>query len=85
MPTGQRFRAEETRRLKRERRRPRIPQGISLLLLRRIDNSRRRPALPVLRDLLRYNLKTVRRLPSEGAFQQTVGIQFRPPLGGQVP
>ena len=75
-------RAEETSRMKREGRAPVLKKS-RWLLLRRSENLGDDQHFR-LRDLLRYNLKTVRACLLKEAFQQTVGTQFAR-LGRQVP
>src|ERR1700682_5196573 len=75
-------RAEETSRMKREGRAPVLKKS-RWLLLRRSENLGDDQHFR-LRDLLRYNLKTVRAYLLKEAFQPTLGIQFAR-LGRQVP
>lgn len=75
-------RAEETRRMKREGRAPVLRKSRWLLL--RHSESLGTDQLFRLRDLLRYNYKTVRAYLLQGSLSATLGIQFTR-LGPQVP
>ena len=75
-------RAEETSRMQREGRAP-VLRKSRWLLLRRSENLGADQHFR-LRDLLRYNLKTVRAYLSQGSLSATMGIQFAR-LGRQVP
>jgi len=75
-------RAEETSRMKREGRAPVLTKS-RWLLLRRSENLGGDLHFR-LRDLLRYNLKTVRAHLAQGSVSATLGIQFVR-LGRQVP
>jgi transposase len=76
------IRAEEARHMKREGRDP-VLRKSRWLLLKRGDNLADEQHFR-LRDLLRYNLKTVRVYLLKGSLPATLGLQL-PCLGGQVP
>ena len=65
-------RAEETGRMKREGLAPALKKS-RWLLLRRSENLGAEQHFR-LRDLLRYNLKTVRAIPSQGSLSATMGL-----------